>query len=273
MFFTIENLRYAVTVKGSGRPIICLHGFAENSSTWEYIRLDNCQMVLVDLIGHGLSDKPHSLEPYLLPALLEQLHALIRRLGFDQYSLLGYSMGGRIALAYALTYPQEVLRLILESSSYGLGDDQRKIQRRQQDIWLANSIQENGIEWFNDYWSGLELFASQKNLPRDIREKIRERRLQNDSHALANTLLATGQGIYPCLQNEVLKLTMPVLYINGEYDEKYQKVGQEFAELNTGIKREIIAGAGHNTHIEKPQAFCDAVQSFLVRSSGLNHKA
>ncbi|TYO93869.1 alpha/beta fold hydrolase [Desulfallas thermosapovorans] len=51
MFITIDDIRYFVVTRGTGQPIICLHGFAENLSTWEYICLDHCQMVLVDLIG------------------------------------------------------------------------------------------------------------------------------------------------------------------------------------------------------------------------------
>jgi 2-succinyl-6-hydroxy-2,4-cyclohexadiene-1-carboxylate synthase len=268
MLITIENVQYSISVRGKGQPIICLHGFAENLSTWEFVRLDRYQMVLVDLIGHGASAKPRSPEPYLLPAILKQLHALIQHLGFSQYSLLGYSMGGRIALAYALAYPREVLRLILESSSYGIWDEQKRKERREHDVWLAQSIQGNGIEWFNRYWSEIGLFASQSHLPQDVREKISERRLQNEPHALANTLLGTGQGIFPCLRNEVSRLQMPVLYINGEKDEKYLKIGQELTQLNSRMQREIILGVGHNTHIENPQGFTDVVDSFLGAAKG-----
>lgn len=263
MFITMDNPRYSVVVRGTGQPLICFHGFAENSSTWEFIQLDNCQMVLVDLIGHGDSEKPHSLEPYCLPVILRHLHELIQHLGFTTYSLLGYSMGGRIALAYALAYPQEVPRLILESSSYGECDTSNRANRRKNDVWLANSIRENGIEWFNHYWSNLDLFASQIHLSPIIREKISERRLLNAPHALANTLLGSGQGTYPCLKPQISNLAMPVLYINGEYDEKYRKIGQEFTQLSPRIRREMIAGVGHNTHIENPKGFTDVVNTFL----------
>lgn len=263
MFITIDTLRYSVDVRGAGQPLICLHGFAENSSTWELVHLDKCQMILPDLIGHGESEKPHSPELYELPVLLRHLHELIGHLGFTTYSLLGYSMGGRLALAYALTYPQEVQRLILESSSYGECGAENRAKRRQHDIGLADAIRENGIEWFNDYWSNLDLFASQSHLALSIRQKISERRLRNAPHALANTLLGSGQGIYPCLKDQISELAMPVLYIHGEYDEKYGKIGQGFNRLNPRIRREIIAGVGHNTHIEKPEAFSKVVNAFM----------
>ncbi|KAF1084230.1 Lipase 3 precursor [Sporotomaculum syntrophicum] len=264
MFITIDNIRYAVVTRGTGPPMLCLHGFAENFSTWDFIHLEHCQMVLVDLIGHGHSDKPESLAPYRVSAIIGQLHKLMQLLGHQKYALMGYSMGGRLALAYTLAYPQEITRLVLESSSYGECDTQNRARRRNHDVWLAKAILVNGIEWFNGYWSGLDLFTSQQNLPHNIRDKISERRLLNLPHALANTLLGNGQGNFPCLQEQITHLSVPVLYINGEYDDKYRNIGAEFAQLNPGIRRETIRDAGHNNHIEKPHLFNEVVNNWLL---------
>ncbi len=263
MFITIDNIRYSVIVRGTGQPILCLHGFSENLSTWEFIHPEHCQMILVDLIGHGNSEKPDILEPYTVPAIIGQLHKLMQYIGHQEYALLGYSMGGRMALAYSLAYPREVIRLILESTSYGECDALNRVKRRKGDVWLANAIRENGIEWFNRYWSGLDLFASQKYLPQAVRDKICERRLLNAPHALANILLGSGQGIYPCFKRQITNLSLPVLFINGEYDDNYLKIGREFEQLNACIRREIIRGAGHNTHIENPRVFNAVVNTWL----------
>lgn len=263
MFMTIEGCRYYAEVKGSGPTLVCFHGFAENSGTWEALQLQDCQMVLVDLLGHGRSAKPRSLEPYELPVLLGHLHELMAELGCTGYSLLGYSLGGRIALAYGAAYPREVQGLILESSAYGIGDEEQRALRREQDVRLAQEILDRGIEWFAEHWSSLPLFASQTRLPPEIRAKIRARRLGNAPHALANTLLGSGQGVFPCLREKIPALSMPILYIHGEQDEKYKGIGREFMDLNPGIKREMIPGAGHNVHLEKPAAFEKIVRSFL----------
>jgi 2-succinyl-6-hydroxy-2,4-cyclohexadiene-1-carboxylate synthase len=238
MIRTIDGHQYSVVTRGMGQPVVCLHGFAEDSSTWEAIQPENCQMILVDLIGHGQSGKPEAPEPYSLPTILRQLHELIHCLGFKQYAVLGYSMGGRIALAYALAYPQEVTRLLLESSAYGVCEEQGRSDRRRNDVWLAAAIRENGIEWFNHYWSGLDIFASQARLSPDVREKISRRRLQNEPHALAHTLLGTGQGIFPCLQQQIPDLSLPVLYIYGEHDYKYKQTGKEFTQLNPAYEEQ-----------------------------------
>ena len=250
-------------VKGSGKPIVCLHGFSENISTWEFIELDGYKLILIDLIGHGSSDKPKSCKYYYLKVILKHLNMLIFELGLKKYSMLGYSMGGRIALAYALTYPKEIDDLILESASYGIDGFLNRLKRRRNDLNLAKSIEGNGIEWFNQYWSQLSIFKSQIRLPRSVINEINKRRLDNNTLALSNTLKGTGQGNFPCLKKKIVKLDMPILYISGEYDKKYEIVGKNFEKLNRNIKHVVINGCGHNTHIEDTNAFVDVLNKFL----------
>ena len=263
MFIAIDKIRYHIKIKGTGKPIICLHGFSENLGTWESIQLADYQMILIDLIGHGESEKPYSSQAYYWKVIIRDLNKLIRELAFKKYSLLGYSMGGRIALAYALAYPQEIYKLILESASYGECGLIKRLKRRRNDLNLAKNIRQNGIEWFNRYWSGLDIFATQTLLPKAIIAQISERRLLNAPHALSNTLLGSGQGKFPCLKNRISELSMPVLYINGEYDLKYQQIGLEFKKLNPNIQHKIIQGLGHNSHIEDPYAFIEVLKNFL----------
>jgi len=263
MLITVDEMRYHIEIKGTGKPMICLHGFSGNLSTWELIQLADYQMILIDLIGHGESEKPCSSQFYYWEVIIRHLNKLIHQLSLKKYSLLGYSMGGRIALAYALAYPQEIDKLILESASYGECGLIKRLKRRRNDLKLAKNISQNGIEWFNRYWSGLDIFATQTQLPKAIIDQISERRLLNAPHALSNTLRGSGQGKFPCLKNQISELSMPVLYINGEYDTKYEQIGLEVKKLNSNIKHEIIKGVGHNTHIEDPHAFIEVAKKFL----------
>lgn len=263
MFIKIENIKYHLQIKGEGKPIICLHGFSENLSTWNLLKLDGYQLILIDFIGHGKSDKPLTSECYKLEIIIKHLNKLIYQLGFKKYSMLGYSMGGRIALAYTLAYPNEIDKLILESASYGECDSVKRLKRRKSDLELAKKIKENGIEWFNEYWSSLNIFESQRRLPKHVIDEISNRRLLNVAHGLYNTLLCTGQGQFPWLKNQIFILPMPVLYISGEYDSKYEEIGNEFVKLNPKIKHKIIKGVGHNTHIEAPNDFIEVLSKFL----------
>ncbi|MBU3160859.1 2-succinyl-6-hydroxy-2,4-cyclohexadiene-1-carboxylate synthase [Clostridium frigoris] len=263
MFIKIENIKYHIEVKGEGKPIICLHGFSENLSTWEFIQLQGYQLILIDVIGHGKSDKPKHRKYYSLKVMVRHLNKLISKLGLKRYSMLGYSMGGRIALAYALTYPKEIDKLILESASYGEYGFFNRLRRRKNDLNLARSIERNGIQWFNQYWSDLSIFKSQRRLSKAIIKEIGERRLLNQAHALSNTLQSTGQGKFPCLKNKIVRLSMLILFISGEYDKKYEVVGKNFKKLNSRVKHIVINGCGHNTHIEDNSAFEKVINDFL----------
>jgi len=263
LFIEIENIKYHIEVRGEGKPIICLHGFSEDISTWKLLELQGYKMILIDLIGHGKSDKPKDSEYYCLEIMLKHLNKLISKLDLKKYSILGYSMGGRCALAYTLTYQNEVDKLILESASYGEEEFLNRLKRRKNDIKLSKSIEENGIEWFNQYWGDLSIFQSQKNLPRAIINEINQRRLGNSTHALSNTLKGTGQGKFPCLKDQIVKLSMPILFISGEYDKKYQAIGNEFEKLNTKVKHRVVNGCGHNTHIENINRFIEILNEFL----------
>lgn len=263
MFIKIENIKYHIEIKGEGNPIICLHGFSEDVSTWKLLDLHGYKLILIDLIGHGKSDKPKESKYYSLEVMLKHLNKLISKLNLKKYSILGYSMGGRCALAYTLTYPNEINKLILESASYGEEKMLDRLKRRKEDFNLAKSIRQNGIEWFNQYWGSLSIFESQKVLPKSIMNDISRRRLANSTHALSNTLESTGQGNFPCLKDEIVKLSMPILYISGEYDKKYQKIGREFEVLNANVKHIIINRCGHNAHIENINGFVKVLNKFL----------
>ncbi|MDR0250897.1 MAG: 2-succinyl-6-hydroxy-2,4-cyclohexadiene-1-carboxylate synthase [Burkholderiales bacterium] len=255
MFLQTQSVTYRVKKRGVGKPLVCLHGFGEDMSTWDDLEVEGHQLILIDLIGHGQSSKPYAKRHYRTKTIVRHLKALLSRLGLKQYALLGYSMGGRIALAYALRYPDDVEHLILESASYGERNRKDRRERRQADANLAQNILRNGADWFEKHFSEMDIFKSQERLPPEAREKISARRRHNLPHALSNMLLASGQGVSPCLYHRLSELLMPVSCLSGEYDTKYTKIGSEFQKRNPKIAHRIIENAGHNTHIENRDRF------------------
>src|SRR5699024_8653544 len=127
---------FAYDVKGSGPVLVLLHGFTGSKQTWKNFTeawQDRFTLVIVDLPGHG--DTPpfsHSMHD-----LVEQLHDFFKQLNLTKFHLLGYSMGGRIALSYANVYPEQIQSLILESASPGLKDEEERKERRESDERLA----------------------------------------------------------------------------------------------------------------------------------------
>lgn len=268
-YVEMEGIRYYIECSGEGRPLFCLHGFSEDHTTWNTLNLNGYRLYKIDLIGHGKTDRPEDRNSYRPEVLIRHLHELIHRLVDTEYSLLGYSMGGRLALSYTLQYPREVKAFILESSSLGIPDKKARTARVQSDRRLAEQILCNGMEWFAEYWSDMEIFATQKSLSKDLRAQIRQRRVQNSAWALANTLFEIGQGTFPYLGEKLSGLSVPLLYVAGELDKKYVLEGSRFLEKHENTTLEVIPEAGHNVHLEKSREFQTTVRTFLEKENPL----
>ena len=250
---------YGVTVVGDGKPMVCLHGFSESGTTWAGIHVDGYRMIRIDLIGHGTSSRPTEVGAYTMSQMLLDIHRIVYALAGENYALLGYSMGARIALLYALEYPLEVTKLILESGSVGIEGTVERSERREADVALGKRIREQTIEWFAETWAKLDIFKSQYTLPNAVQHRIQQRRLQNSPHALAFTLEGSGQGVMPYVGHRLQELTMPICYISGELDTKYTEIGRQyFAHAH-----HVVLGAGHNVHVEKPCQYMCIVKEFL----------
>src|SRR5437764_14892874 len=128
-------------------------------------------------------------------------------------------MGGRIALYTA--FSSFFRALILESASPGLADPVEREQRRLSDEALAASIERDGVPAFIERWENLPLFASQKTLPLDCREKLHQQRLQNSATGLAQGLHGEGTGVQLSLHAQLPTFNIHVLLIAGEVAVKY----------------------------------------------------
>lgn len=247
---------FHVRIHGQGKPLLALHGFSQSALTWENLQLPGYQVFALDFIGHGKSSKPKALEAYQLSSILQELQKLVELLFHGEaYTLLGYSMGGRIALQFALQFPEQPIeQLILESAAPGISDPLQREKRRQSDLELADQIEKNGAVWFADYWGALPIFQSQNHLPQEVQYKVWSSRALNAPHALAQTLRATGQGNLPDISEALQNLDMPLLYITGALDQKYTQIAEQFSTYKRAQSL-IIEGAGHNVHLELPQHF------------------
>lgn len=262
---TPSGHHYKVEVHGNGDPLLLLHGFSGAATTWDAVAeelADDFQLVAIDLLGHGASDVPPELPSYRMESVAADICDLLRQLGLEKPNLLGYSMGGRLALFLALRYPTRICSLILESASPGLADERAQAQRRQHDHDLADKIEARGILWFVDYWERLPLWASQSD------EQIkgqRKQRLANNPLGLANCLRAMGTGAQPNLWGALASLAAPTCLIVGERDAKFRQINQAMRAAMPQARVPIIPAAGHNTHLENPAAFCRELRSFLDR--------
>ena len=253
--------------KDSRKPhLLFIHGFTGSSEDWGRIIPEihsGFSKLAIDLIGHGQSSSPVEAVLYSTSLLIQTIDEVLKQLGVRKIIPVGYSMGGRAALNFVINYPQKNQGLILESSTAGINHDHDKKERIDADKKLSKKIKKDGIEKFIEYWLNLPLFESQKNLPASIRETIRKNKLNNNPIGLTNTLLSFSTGVMPSLWNGLLKIQIPVKLITGEHDAKYNRINQEMMNALNNAEHSIVAGSGHNVHLEKPTEFIILVNRYL----------
>ena len=267
MFVTMrDNLRLNVQVQGTGEPLLLIHGFTGSIQVWGEDLISGLaqahQVVAVDLLGHGRSDVSPDPERYEVSEVLADLGQVLDALAIEEARWLGYSMGGRIALAGAVILPSRVSSLILESASPGLAEEGERKARRRADEALAEGILRGGMEAFVDHWMGLPLFATQGKLPPQVRARTRNLKLQNTPTALAACLRGIGTGAQPSFWNALPDLRIPVLVMAGEEDRKFTVVAERMAQRIPGAELRLIPRAGHAIHLENPFAWLAAVRTF-----------
>jgi 2-succinyl-6-hydroxy-2,4-cyclohexadiene-1-carboxylate synthase len=264
----INGLDYHVGVRGAGeRALLLLHGFTGSSSSWQPLVeawQGSFRLILVDLPGHGRTVAPADPERYSIEATAADLEEVLQQVAAVPVDVLGYSMGGRLALYLALTRPHLVRTLILESASPGLKTEAERAQRRRQDDELADFIEREGIAAFVERWEQLPLWDSQAQCVPAVRARLRRQRLQNRPLGLANSLRGMGSGAQPSLWPHLAHLNAPVLLLAGELDGKFVAVNREMAAAMPQASLLIVPGAGHTIHLEQPQLFRDAVERFLL---------
>lgn len=266
----IEVRGQQIYVKIHGDPslptVVFLHGFTGTSSTWDEIATllkARFSVVAVDLTGHGNTTMPINPKRYSMAEQVEDLEALCIEMNLSTFVLVGYSMGGRIALAYAYQYPNRVATLIVESASPGLKTAQERQERQQADARLAKRIQEEGIAAFVAFWEDIPLFASQKKMPLEKQEKVRKERLMQHPDGLANSLLGIGTGSQPSYWDKLSSLQVPILLITGEIDEKFVFIAREMSEMLPLVTHQVIKDVGHAIHVEKPTLFATIVEEHI----------
>ncbi len=269
MLLSLNDILLHIKTTGAGRPLVLLHGFTGAGASWaEHVPAlaRGRRVVAPDLIGHGASAAPEDPARYRMEPCVTDLLALLDALDAPQIDLLGYSMGGRVALSLACAAPGRVGRLVLESASPGLADAGERAARAASDNALADSIERAGLAGFVERWEALPLFASQQRLPEDVRAALRAQRLRSNPRGLANSLRGMGTGQMPPLWDMLPALRMPVLLLAGELDTKYRDLARLMAGRLPDARLEIVPGAGHAIHLERPEAFRQAVLTFLDRS-------
>ena len=258
------NWHYITHGKQDAPALLFLHGFLGTGADW----LEQCERfgtdtycILPDLPGHGPTAVGKA-GPIDFDTTASGLVSLISQLNLGQVVCIGYSMGGRIALYAALKYPEQFAALVLESASAGLEDERQREGRVALDEERASTLENEGLEGFVDTWYDQPLFASLKRLPNKCLALQQSRKIHNPS-CLARALRGLSIGLQPSLWQSLDQLALPVLLLSGALDHKFSGITRQMAGQMPSAQWNEIAHAGHNIHLEQPEAFHAAVSEFL----------
>jgi 2-succinyl-6-hydroxy-2,4-cyclohexadiene-1-carboxylate synthase len=259
----LNGLDFHVEVDGSGPPLLLLHGFTGSVRSWDEVRpglARVARIVAVDLIGHGRSAKPADPRRYSFEWSVRDLTALLDALDLGAAHVLGYSMGGRLALWLATRRPQRVRGLILESASPGIEDEAERRRRVASDEALAGRILAHGVEAFVDEWQRQPLLRPAPHVSAERRAAQRAERLDNDPVGLANSLRGMGAGRQPPLWSSLPQLGLPVTLLVGEHDARYVEIAARMRAALPAAGLWVVPRAGHTVHLDQPGRFAGLVK-------------
>ncbi|MBN4050125.1 alpha/beta fold hydrolase [Desulfobulbus sp. AH-315-M07] len=226
-----------------------LHGFACQPAMWDDVASD--PRAALTLPGHG--NRPPSSASQFMDVVAE-----IAGTGAAPCHLIGYSMGARIALAIALSQPENCNGLLLISATAGI-DEGERAERRAWDESNARMLEQHGIEAFVDHWEGLALFETQRRLSPELRRRLREHRLAHDAAGLAWAMRKLGSGNMPSMWDQLPSLRVPTRILCGELDTKYVALSERLAALLPNATVRIVDGVGHNVVLEAPDVVAEEI--------------
>ena len=237
--------------------IIFLHGFMGSSLDWDRI-IDNLAQdyhcLAVDLPGHG---KSLGLEPlqYTMAGTAQLLQkALKQQLSPQRHLadlLVGYSMGGRLALYLGLSFPQSFPQVQIISGSPGLSDFKARKARRDIDLLRCTEIRDD-LKVFLRKWYRQPLFESLwKTSAQDV---LIEQRLRNNPEELGKSLKYLGLGSQPSLWGKLPNSASKLHQIAGELDPKFVAISREMANCYPALDLRVLPNVGHNIPLENPIA-------------------
>ncbi len=246
--------------------VVLIHGFTGSTKDWEPIiphLSKKFNYYSIDIIGHGNSDSPPQEKYYTQASIVELLNKIIKEVISGKFILVGYSMGGRVSVSYAVNYPDKIEGLILESTSAGIEDNEERNIRKQSDEELSKFIEKHSVEEFISFWMEQDIFNTQKRFANSKLNAIKDIKLNNNKTGLALFLRGFGTGQMIPLYDQLKKIKSKTLLITGDLDDKFNLINNYMASLFLSAKHVTLKNSGHNTHLETPNSFIKTVNNFL----------
>jgi 2-succinyl-6-hydroxy-2,4-cyclohexadiene-1-carboxylate synthase len=227
--------------------VLFIPGFMQRGDAWRPVAELLPERYPSTLLDH----REHTLESRL---------AEIASAAEDGAVLVGYSLGGRLALRAVLREPGRYGGLVAVAATAGLDDPPIRSARAEADDRLAAWMEAASIEDIVGVWERQPLFADQSEA---LIEAQRPGRLSHDPAGLAMLLRTAGQGVLEPVWHQLLALDLPVLAIAGARDEGYVAAAERIADIAPHGRAAIVADAGHAPQLQRPEEVADLIAGFL----------
>lgn len=242
-----NGLKIAYEDVGDGPPLVLLHGLTETRESWweagyvAQLLQRGYRLILVDCRGHGESDKPHDPAAYLGRIQAADVLSVLDHAGVERATLVGYSMGGAIALSTAIYHPERLSALIV-NGAHPFAEDLSPIRSL-----LKHSI----VPW-------LEFLALQDP---DLSLSAYWRVRNNDLAAVQASIAEDSMNLFPAVH----QLKIPLMVVGGELDARFQLI-ERFSSL---CRAEFLPlpGKNHIAAFLAADTVADAMDEFLRRKN------
>jgi 3-oxoadipate enol-lactonase len=260
-FAEVNGTRLYYEMQGEGNPLVMIHGGLVDRRMWDEqfeTLARQCKVIRYDARGYGLSDGPPG--PYHDE---EDLRQLLVHLGIDKAHIMGLSMGGRIAIDFALEHPEMTASLI--AAGPGLSGYEFNSPEFGEYMGQWRAVQESGdlsriVECTLRAWTDGPRRPPEGVNP-VVREKVRAMSLEN---LRAGRNLGQPQSPDPPAIERLGDIKAPTLVIVGELDmPDIHHIVDLVANRVPGAKKLVIESAAHMVNMEQPRAFDEAVLEFL----------
>ena len=256
VFSYLDKTFYATDYRGTGPLLILIHGYLENKNMWQALAPSltaHWRVLSLDLPGHG--NAPNLSCPHSMDTMADLIHCLLQHLGASKAGLVGHSMGGYVALAFAERYPQKLQSLILLNSSPWPDSPERRASRER-----AIALVKRNREGYLRQAIPL-LFApeSRARCASAIEQAVQSAQKMNTQAIIAALY---GMQMRPDRERVLRELSCPVLLVAAKKDPilEHEKLRQLAAE--TGVKW-LSLPLGHMSHLEAPAELKEGLQPHL----------
>lgn len=262
------TLSYFVEGEDEGEPVTLLHGFTQSGQSWREVISQMPQRwtwIVPDLRGHG-GTRLRQGAGCSMAGCTADLERLWDHVGVTKTHLVGYSMGGRLALHVAAHRPGRLLSLLTVGAHAGLDENARE-GRRQSDEALVARMEQDGLEAFVDHWTALPLLSGLRRRGDAYVAHLRAERMKNDVAGLACSLRGMGAGAMEPVWDGLADATFPCTFVAGQLDEPYVALARRLAASVPHGRAEVVSEAGHAVHQERPDAFARVLAAHLTAAA------